>query len=93
MTDFEKIILGKYSFTFPKTLTYKLFSEKGYRGICFLIKELAPRDSDGFGKFEVIDNDYMGYRLIIRTHEQCVDMPFKQETFRFLPETVKVEEV
>jgi hypothetical protein len=91
LPEHQEYKLGKYKFIFPKNLSYETFSDTGYRGICFLIDEHGYQ-GEKFGRYQVIDNIYLGFRMIISNMYGWQDMPFKKETFRFLPASITVIE-
>lgn len=85
--------LGKYTFTFPRHIKYTTTECSGYSVVSFFI------EGDGnfylgekFGKYEVVDNLYLGYRLCISNKDGWQDVPFKKDTFSLLPPYITVIE-
>lgn len=83
--DLQEFKLGKYKFLFPKDVKHETTECDCYSVVSFFIKN----ESD---KYEVIDNQYMGYRLFISNRSGWQDVPFKRETFWLLPPEIKVIE-
>ena len=82
----QKYKLGKYTFIFPENVKFKTTECDSYSVVSFFI------ENDGntylgqiFGKYEVINNLHLGYRLCISNKDGWQDIPFKKETFTFLP--------
>lgn len=78
----SKYILGKYTFYF--TGECKTYSCESYSGIIFYDKD--------HGEYDVVNNRFMGFRLLISNSNGVKDMPFNPATFSFLPDSVSVEE-
>lgn len=73
-------VLGPYMLTFDASIKVESFSCEFYNGIVF-----ATQDA----RYQVINNYHMGPRIIINPHlGGFEDIPFKPETFWFLPEGV-----
>lgn len=78
--QYKIYILGPYILQFDADMPIETFSEPWYHGIIFLAED---------GRYQVINNYYWGPRLIINPKAGgCEDIPFKPETFGFLPEGV-----
>lgn len=77
-----KINVGK--FEFDSDLKHKVYECETYYGVSFYYEDET---------YDIIDNKYLGYRLIITDNYFCwKDIPFKKETFHFLPSCIKVIE-
>ena len=77
--------LDKYSFSCPFNMRVEKYVCEWYSFIAFYTEKF---------KYEVVHNPVMGDRLIITNKDWFVqDIPFKKETFNFLPDdiTVKME--
>lgn len=95
MEDLEnqKYKLGKYTFTFPQNIKYTTTECESYSVVSFFIENDGNcYMGDFFGKYEVINNLYLGYRLFISNKEGWQDIPFKKDTFSYLPSCVTVIE-
>ena len=83
--EYRIYILDKYMIFYPTNLVIQTFMEKWYYGIIFKTEK---------GEYEVIHNYELGNRLIISlSNRSWKDIPFKSETFNFLPEKVKAIEI
>jgi hypothetical protein len=82
--------LDKYLITYPSHMIMESFNEKWLYGIRFQVGKI---------QYEILHNFAMDtQRLLIKEEAGSgapgwQDIPFKAETFRFLPEGVSVEEV
>jgi hypothetical protein len=80
----HELVLGNYKFTF--TLKHEAYSCESYSGVIFY--------TEGGARYDVVNNPLLGFRLIISEQPGwCREIPFKPETFSFLPSDIKVEEV
>lgn len=79
----KNINLGDFIINLNDDVKYERYHDKHYDGIIFY-------DKDG-GKYDVVNNYLMGYRLIINNHEGFKDIPFRESTFCFLPAGVEVK--
>jgi hypothetical protein len=83
--------LGKFKFIFPQDMKFDTAECDCYSAVIFLIEGAGYLDNK-FGKYEVINNRHMGYRLFVSIKEGWNDIPFKKETFGFLHPSIKVIE-
>lgn len=74
--------LDKYKLSFDN-IKYETFKNSSYYGIIFNINN---------DRYELIHNYILGNRLLINTSRVNKDIPFKKETFGFLPDCIKCEE-
>lgn len=78
-------VLGSYVLTFDVAIKVESFSCESYDGVVFTV---------GDKTYQVINNYHMGPRLIINPHAGGFeDMPFKPETFGFLPKGIVANEL
>lgn len=76
--------INKYILSFDESsIKYQLFETQQYYGILFLINN---------DKYEIIHNKDIGTRLLINKEYFWNDIPFKKDTFNFLPFNIKCEE-
>jgi hypothetical protein len=78
-------VLGPYVLTFDAAIKVEYFSCESYNGVMFTV---------GDKKYQVVNNYYMGPRLIINPLAGGFeDIPFKPGTFWLLPEGATAEEL
>ena len=71
--------------TYDPNIKHEIYSCQWYHGIIFHISENE--------KYDVIHNIYMGNRLLTNKESYWSDIPFKKETFKFLPPGVEAIEI
>lgn len=77
--------IDKFLIEFDDDLQFHTYVDKWYYGIIFITAN---------GRYEIIHNYFLGNRLLINNDEfSCKDIPFKQETFSFLPNNIIVTEL
>ncbi len=84
MKEYNIYILDKYIIHYDNSIIPEFFSEKSYYGIIFYIND---------GRYELIHNFHLGNRILINEKSGWQDIPFKKETFGFLPPGVRAEEI
>lgn len=85
--------LGKYTFIFPKNMKFKTTECDSYSVVSFFVENDGnPYLGENFGKYEVINNPHLGYRLFVSNKDGWKDIPFRRDTFAFLPSCVTVLE-
>lgn len=85
------IKLGNYSFSFDPLISYKTHECESYSCIIFYLDGVTtPFTYEDCHTYEIVNNYHMGYRLIINNERGWADLPFKEATFGFLPEEIKV---
>lgn len=78
-------ILGHYVITYDASMKTEVFSCESYNGITFFTEE---------GRYQVINNYHMGPRIVINLHDGSFrDMPFKPDTFDYLPKGTSASEL
>lgn len=74
---FETYVLGDYLITYEPNIVVEKFSCQWYDGIVFIMKD---------GRYQLVNNYVMGTRIIINPADGGYqDIPFKPETFHYLP--------
>jgi hypothetical protein len=85
MSGYQVYILDKYLFKFSPSMKVSYFQCEDYYGISFIIE-------DGF--VDVVCNKHLGNRLTYNLKSVgWHDIPFKSDTFGYLPEGIEVLEI
>lgn len=74
--------LNNYELSYPEDMNVSLYSNSCYYGIKFIINNHV---------YDVTHNYNLGDRLIIDNEHGWKDIPFKKETFSFLPSGIEVK--
>jgi len=85
LKEYNIYILDKYLITYPNSINVEYFSCSQYYGIMFKTSN---------GKYQLLHNRDMGNRLIINLNDGFWnDLPFKLETFDFLPKGITAQQI
>jgi hypothetical protein len=83
--NYRTYTLDKYLIIYNADMDYEVFSCEQYYGITFFAED---------GKYDAFCNKDMGCRITYNLKDgHWHDIPFKPETFGFLPQGVKVIEI
>ena len=76
--------LDNYIISYNSLLNPEIYNNKDYYGIKFIINNHT---------YDITHNNYIGNRLFINDENGWKDIPFKKETFEFLPDEISIKEI
>lgn len=78
---------------FDTFIKHEKYSCEWYCGIIFYIPNDGNIITGNYGIYDVVNNKYMGNRILVSNKDGWKDIPFKKTTFHFLPPGVRAIEL